>query len=120
MFPFRIDATITPTLSAAEALSVGVPVVASDVGCLAPLIRPGRNGELVPVGDVAALAAAVVRVLADQARWEQLSQGAIDSIANDWSWDGAAAVTAALYERLVLDCSHHVLPAAASPLGVLQ
>lgn len=51
-------------LAALEALASGVPVVASDVGGLPEVVQHGRTGWLVPLNDVDAMAAAVVRVLA--------------------------------------------------------
>lgn len=113
VFPFRIDATITPTLSAAEALSVGVPVVASDVGCLAPLIEPGRNGALVPVGDIDALADAIVATVSSADHWQTLSDGALETIAERWSWDGAAARIDALYRHIL----HPRLVPTATQIG---
>lgn len=50
-------------LAAAEAMAVGVPVIASDVGALAELLEPG---SLVPAGDARALAAAIERVAGDR------------------------------------------------------
>jgi len=49
-----------------EALASGLPVVAPNTGGPRDLVAPGRTGFLVPVGDDAALRAAV-RVLADPA-----------------------------------------------------
>jgi glycosyltransferase involved in cell wall biosynthesis len=49
-----------------EAMAAGRPLVASDVGGPRHLVPPG-GGRLVPVGDVAALAAALVEVLSDPA-----------------------------------------------------
>ena len=43
-----------------EAVALGVPVVASDVGSIARLVEPGVGGRLVPIGDRAALTAALV------------------------------------------------------------
>ncbi|WP_127784260.1 glycosyltransferase family 4 protein [Rhodococcus sp. X156] len=51
-------------LSVLEALSLGVPVVGTDHGGTSELLREGA-GLLVPPGDVAALAAALTRVLDD-------------------------------------------------------
>ena len=43
------------SLAAIEAMALGKPVVHSEVGGAAEMIRPGRNGFLYPVGDTAAL-----------------------------------------------------------------
>jgi glycosyltransferase involved in cell wall biosynthesis len=48
-----------------ESLAVGTPVVATDVGGVAEVVRDGENGALVPIGDVAAFAAGIERVLGD-------------------------------------------------------
>jgi glycosyltransferase involved in cell wall biosynthesis len=46
-----------------EALAAGVPVVATRVGGLPDLVVPELNGLLVPPGDPAALAGAILRVM---------------------------------------------------------
>lgn len=48
-----------------EALAVGVPVVATAVDGVPEIVHSGRNGLLVPPGNVPALAVAVGRLLAD-------------------------------------------------------
>lgn len=47
-----------------EAMSVGMPVVSTDCPCGGPkmLIENGVNGELVPVGDVSAMADAILKI----------------------------------------------------------
>ena len=50
-----------------EAAAQGVPVVASAVGGVPELVDDGTTGLLVPPGDVAALAGALTRLLADPA-----------------------------------------------------
>jgi glycosyltransferase involved in cell wall biosynthesis len=52
-------------LAVLEAMSVGVPVIASDIGGLPELVQQDRTGLLVPVGDVDALSAAVRRLADD-------------------------------------------------------
>jgi glycosyltransferase involved in cell wall biosynthesis len=58
-----------------EALALGVPVVATAVGGLCEAVVPGENGLLVPAGDAAALADAILR-LADSDERGRLSAGA--------------------------------------------
>lgn len=48
-----------------EALAAGVPVVATSVDGTAEVVRPGRNGFLVPPGDVTGLAEGVCRLVLD-------------------------------------------------------
>jgi len=51
--------------SVVEALSVGVPVVATAVGGVPEVVRHEENGLLVAAGDAAALAEAMQRVVTD-------------------------------------------------------
>jgi len=67
-----LDVLVVPSLSEAssliamEALALGVPVIASDVGGLPEVVTHGENGLLVPPGDVEAIASAVTRVVSDR------------------------------------------------------
>jgi dihydroflavonol-4-reductase len=51
------------SLAAMEALSAGVPLVATRGRGLSSIVRDGENGLLVPPGDSDALASAIIRVL---------------------------------------------------------
>jgi glycosyltransferase involved in cell wall biosynthesis len=48
-----------------EAMAAGLPVVATRVGGVPELVRPGRTGWLVNPGDAPGLAAAMSQLLAD-------------------------------------------------------
>jgi len=49
-----------------EAMNFGLPIIVSDkVGCAEDLVRPGRNGFIVPHRDIAALAQAIAALVAD-------------------------------------------------------
>jgi len=63
-------------LVALEALSCGVPVVASAVGGLKEIVVDGESGVLVPPGDPVALAQALLALLTDERRRLRLAEGA--------------------------------------------
>lgn len=57
-----------------EAMSTGLPVVATDVGGNADLVTHGQTGQIVPSGDVEALAGALVQMAGDPARARAMGQ----------------------------------------------
>lgn len=59
-----------------EAMSLGLPTLASEVGGLAEVLRHGETGLLAPVGDVAAFAAALARLGHDGALRRRLGENA--------------------------------------------
>jgi glycosyltransferase involved in cell wall biosynthesis len=63
-----------------EALAVGTPVIATDVGGVREAVEDGRNGLLVPPGDSGALAAALQRYLEDGELRERLRSAAPASV----------------------------------------
>jgi glycosyltransferase involved in cell wall biosynthesis len=67
-------------LAAVEALACGTPVVASAVGGLKEVVRDGETGLLIPPGDPAALARALVQ-LTDAALRARLAAAAPASVA---------------------------------------
>jgi glycosyltransferase involved in cell wall biosynthesis len=64
-----------------EALAVGTPVLATSSGGVAEVVRDGENGLLVPIGDSAALAAAIRSYFADDALRTRLRSAAASSVA---------------------------------------
>lgn len=80
-FMERLDIFALPSLtegtpnSIAEAMSFGVPVIASDVGGI-PDTLTAQTGVLVPPGDVAELAGALVRVAADDGGRRRMGRAA--------------------------------------------
>ncbi|MBU1745330.1 MAG: glycosyltransferase, partial [Proteobacteria bacterium] len=48
-----------------EAMAMGKPIIASDIGGIPDMVRSGENGILVPVGDTAAWAEAIARLCRD-------------------------------------------------------
>lgn len=74
-------------LSALEALSCGVPVVASNVGGLPEVISDGQTGFLHPVGDTATMTSAVRKLLTDENLWADMSQAARHSVEQSFQRD---------------------------------
>jgi len=64
-----------------EALSVGTPVLSTDVGGVTEILRDGENGLLVPMNDAEALAGAIRRYFDDEALQERLRAATVASVA---------------------------------------
>lgn len=63
-----------------EALAAGTPVIATAVGGIPEVVRDGENGLLVPPHDVAAIAAAIERLVRDTALRASLAAAAAASV----------------------------------------
>lgn len=87
----------TGPLVVLEAFAVGTPILGSNLGGVAELVRHGTTGWLVPYDDIGAWAAAMTRLASDPALTQQLSAGigpvrTVQDVAGD---------TLALYRRLL-------------------
>lgn len=80
-----------------EAMSVGVPVVASNSGALPDVV--GEAGLLVPEGDPAALGEALLRVGREPGLWERLRQAGLER-AHECSWEQVAQRYDEVYRRM--------------------
>lgn len=66
------------SLTAAEAMAQGKPVVATRVGGIPEVVRDGETGLLAPASDPAALADAIIALLSDPARARALGQRGLE------------------------------------------
>jgi starch synthase len=97
-WPFKFDYTTSPpAMAVAEAMSVGLPVVATDVACVRAVLEPGVNGIAVPPAAPPALAHAITGLLQDEVKWQRYASAGLDSVRDQLGWDRAAQVTAAAY-----------------------
>ena len=102
--------TETFSLAAIEAMALRRPVVHSDVGGAAEMIRSGDNGFLFPVGDTAALVARLVR-LVDPVVRERMGRRAREIVEARFSEHAMVE----RYERMLLDlCRESVRAGAAA------
>ncbi|MDO9536237.1 MAG: glycosyltransferase [Bacillota bacterium] len=60
-------------LAALEAMSCGVPVVASKTGGLPEVVQDGKTGFLVPVGDIGSLTRAIMLLLKDESLYRKFA-----------------------------------------------
>jgi glycosyltransferase involved in cell wall biosynthesis len=79
-----------------EGMAAGVPVIGTDIPGTRDLVEHGRTGWLFPVGDSAALAAALDGILKDRAATSAIVAGARESVSTRFS----AAVMSARYQTL--------------------
>lgn len=106
VWPFKYDYTTSPpAMAAAEALSVGLPTVATDVSCLRAVVEDGVNGVVVPPASPAALAAAVVDLLRDEALWRRYAEAGPITVTRRLGWDQMAATTSAAYSAVLESAS---------------
>lgn len=88
-------------LTAAEALAMGVPVVATDVGGLPEIIRPFETGLLVPYGQSQAMADAVTWILDHPAEAREMAQRGRQVVRRDFSAAQMAVRTVEVYRKVL-------------------
>lgn len=83
-----------------EAMELGLPIVASNVGGIPDVVIDGETGILVPEKDPEALASAYKRLAADPKLVKRLLAGAQKRIAECFTWDGIIERQIAVYNKL--------------------
>jgi len=73
-----------------EAMSTGLPVVASNIGGVREIIRDGQNGSLVSLGDTEDLQKKLIALIEDPELRTKFSQNARNTIINSFSMDAIA------------------------------
>jgi D-inositol-3-phosphate glycosyltransferase len=86
---------------ALEAMACGTPVVASQVGGLAFLVKDGVTGYTVPVGDPEALCCRLRSLMSDPVLRAQMGQQAAE-FARGYAWEKIAAQIVGLYKDVLL------------------
>lgn len=84
-----------------EAMSLGVPVIASSVEGIPEAIRDGHDGVLVPPRDPDALASAVARFIRGELNWSAMARSARSRQQECFSDLSMARGTARVYDRVL-------------------
>jgi glycosyltransferase involved in cell wall biosynthesis len=109
VLPLHSLSSPTGVTTLLEALAMGKPVIASDVGTTRDIIRDGENGILVPPNNPAALRAAIERASSDHILLARLGLAARATINQEFSFSRHVARYASAV-RSVLGCrsaAHH-------------
>jgi len=88
-------------LAILEAMAAGRPVVATDVGGVRDVIRPGETGVLVPAADAPGLSAAIARTVEAPELAASMAARARAWVREHFSADRMVADYARLYNRLL-------------------
>jgi glycosyltransferase involved in cell wall biosynthesis len=95
------------SLPTAELMACATPLVVSDAGAIPEVVGPdGLCADLVPPGDVEALAGALARLLDDPERRERYGAAGRARVDELFSWRAVAAATAAAYEEVISGSRH--------------
>ena len=86
---------------ALEAMAAGKPLVATRVGGLPEVVRPGETGLLVDEKDAEALAAAIVTLTRDPEMRARMGSAGRALIRDSMTWDKVAERFEAVYQRVL-------------------
>ena len=101
----QADIFVLPSLSESfgqvllEAMSCGLPIVATTVGGIPETIRPERNGVLIPPADPRAIVDAVRHLAAQPALRDEIGRRNAAHVRNRYSWAAVAGQYETLYQR---------------------
>lgn len=84
-----------------EAMSYGVPVVASRAGGITDIVEDGANGLLVDAGDAEALAGALARLMEDRALASRLGEAGRRTVEARFRWERITDRWERLYSEAV-------------------
>lgn len=88
-------------LAALEAMSCGLPVLATEIGGLGEVIAPGVDGWLCRVGDTECMAERAIDLLQNDAKRQKMGQSARKKAVEQFSPERIVAQYEAVYDRVL-------------------
>ena len=101
----RLTELVTP-LKPLEAMAMGKPVVASNVGGHRELIRDGHNGYLFPAGSVEALAQSLIDRLQTSDTWGTVKARGREYVERERTWQASVARYRTVYAGVLNGARH--------------
>lgn len=101
----RTDVYVLPSLaegygmSVVEAMSFGLPVIASDISALPELVQDGVTGRLVPPGDAEALFVAMRELMEDPALRRRFGAAGREAFVREHAFEATNRALRAVYEE---------------------
>ena len=99
-YPMRLTELVTP-LKPLEAMAMGKPLVASDVGGHRELIQHNKTGILFKAGDVEELTVSLDRILKDNELRGLLEKQGREWVRENKTWDKTTAVYENIYRSVL-------------------
>ena len=106
-----LDCFVLPSLAEGisntilECMASGLPVLATDVGGNAELVVAGTTGDIVPAGDVGALATGLIRMAAEPARSAAMGRAGRARVELNFSLPAMVGAYQDLYDRMLAERS---------------
>ncbi len=89
------------SMAIAEAMSLGIPVIASDCGGNTGIVKDGFTGYIVPVGSPERIAQAAVRMLGHADETNEMRRNAMREFTDRFSAECMARGTEQVYEKII-------------------
>jgi len=105
----------TTPMVIAQAMAVGLPVVATDVGGVAEMVEVDRTGLLVEVGDVDGLAAAMARILNEPATAAAMGAAGRAVALASYTQAAVSAATADVYRTMAREAESKAVTERTGP-----
>ncbi len=84
-----------------EAMSLGAPVLATEIDGVPRVVHDRVNGSLIPAEDVDSMVTSLLELCRDPDLRVRYSEAAVESIASKWSFDSRMSTIADLYRQLL-------------------
>lgn len=104
----QLDIFVAPSrqesfgVSVLEASAAGLPVIVSDAGGLPEVVRHEQTGLIVPVGNVEATSAAIIRLLTDSELRRQFGEAGRKFVLQNYSWKKSVDLMEEVYSGLLI------------------